>query len=473
MAKADVIMKFDAQTAAFIQNVEAARLKLNAATGEALKTGEKLSGLSEKMASFGDRMSKMNFGEAIARELGIPTTPMEMLQTGLSAVGKALEFINAEADRGADSMKRLENPAKSLLQISTDLKNFQDLRGEARSIALSSGMSMEDSMRLQVSARNRGLQKDSAFFGDASRYTAQPAQMVDAVADVQEAYGKKAGAPRQIMNEFLAGSQESKLDLENFSRSTMISAPHMGALGASPQEAMAATASAAGYFGTGEKGGDRLARVAAVFNKHGLSGEGGLLGAYDKFQTFDPAEQKKIGGESMEFAAGMEFIKQRRPQIERVQKQITEAGMATGGFSDLHGQKMQMSEDDPEMSAIRSRNRAKVRRESAEATAFGGRRLRTDAAIDDLAAESVESGEFGPKRFVKQAAAEGVKFLGGSEKAVQDAGENVGGAIDAVRRLFFNATGMGQVNQALDVKIVNTPKGNQAARNGPKFENER
>jgi hypothetical protein len=409
VAKGDVVMKFDAETAAFVTAVQNARAKLIATGDDAEKAGKQFDKLGEGMLKIGKET-----GKQVADAMGIPLSPADALRTAIGTVTEALDFMNQQAERGAQSLQKLEGPSKSLVQITSNLMEMQKARGQAMALASKYGLTNEQAIGLMVSARNRGMEGESDLFGQVSSFTARPEGMVDAVADLQDAFGKqKSGGARTLMNQLLAGAEKSKLNLENFAEPTVSNAGFVSSIGGSPEELMGSMSVLSGVLGTGERAAMRIGRGAATFKKMGLDKEGGLIGAFKKFQQLPEDERKKAAGESMEMAQFVEAFGSNLGDIEQRTKEIGAAGRAPRS-ADYVARSVDIAERDPYLSSVKRERATAAAREAAEMP-YGESRLRAEARINEAMTNSIQSGDRGLTQSLKLKGLRSAQYVLGDE----------------------------------------------------------
>jgi hypothetical protein len=192
--------------------------------------------------------------------------------------------------------------------------------------------------------------------------------------------------------------------------------------------------------------------------------------SFKAFEALPEAEKKKAGGESMEFQAFLQFMRQKMPEILETKEQIDRAGFESAGRGlnveendmDLLGRKVRMSGQDPETAAARRLNRAAAQREIAQGGAYGVDRMNADAAIDEMNADAINRGDSMSAKFGRNKAAQAAQALGGGETAVKAAGE-AGGLFfgNSAERALRLLELIGVNTKPRDNRAVNPDNGNE------------
>lgn len=466
MAKDDVVMKMDAQTASFVREVEKAKQKLLQLGDDGEKAGAKVDKLSSMMLKLQNSFSDFskggvkNIGADLVDMFDLPKSPAELLYRAGTSVVEMLKDIQQEAKQAAEDLKKLDAPAKSLIQTSATLGEFKQSRQQARDMAVKYGMDPKEAMDLIVSAKNRGAEKDVETFAAAKQFGPD---LVDSVSDIRESFGE--GDSRARINKLLYAASSSKLNLDNFAPEAVKAAPLVSQAGGTENELLAMMASGAGFFGKGEKAADRINRGAGELIKGGFGGKGSILESFDAYEKAsaenvkdmeelsvinkrkteidrrqleiaESASKRRSGmtraeeqentalkledrrlsmradqlsskgfkePESNEFREFVQFMRTKRKDIEALEKGIRNAGGAAPG-SDLFSEKKAMVRADNEEGAKLRGRQAEAQREVAY-TERGRRNIERKAVTDEYMAQAEERGDWAIDKYAKEVAA--------------------------------------------------------------------
>lgn len=472
MAKDDVVMKMDAQTASFVREVEKAKQKLLQLGDDGQKAGAKVDKLSSMVLKLQNSFSDFgkgglkNIGADLVEMFDIPKSPAEALYTAGSKFVEILRDVQLEAKQAAEDLKKLDAPAKSLIQTSATLGEFKQSRQQARDMAVKYGMDPKEAMDLIVSAKNRGAEKDIETFAAAKQFGPD---LVDSVSDIRESFGE--GDSRARINKLLYAASSSKLNLDNFAPEAVKAAPLVSQAGGTENELLAMMASGAGFFGKGEKAADRINRGAGELIKGGFGGKGSILESFDAYEKAsaenvkdmeelsvinkrkteidrrqleiaESASKRRSGmtraeeqentalkledrrlsmradqlsskgfkePESNEFREFAQFMRTKRKDIEALEKGIRNAGGAAPG-SDLFSEKEAMVRADNEEGAKLRGRQAEAKREVAY-TDEGVRTIERKAAIDEVMIQEKNAGAWSFDRKIREKQAESLDLI--------------------------------------------------------------
>lgn len=327
MAKGDVVMKLDANTASFIAEIEKAKQKLDQFGETAEKSGPKVDKFSSMVAklqkSIGGFQAK-DVGAELVTMFELPLTPAAMMETAAKGIGGALRHIRDEALAGVQALRDVESATKTILQTSASLGEFQQNKKQAESIARDYGMSREKAYALVAQVSGAGMSdRDARTFAETSPYTENPGALVSDVVKIKNNFAD-AGDARNIVNKIgIAAGESPGVDLNNLTPAVAGTAQILSKTNTSANEAIAAVSVAAEVFKSETTGGDRIQAVGNRLDKLGYNKKG-LIGNFEDYQTAQAAAapSKKLLSETQS----------RQAEIEKRKLEIdTEASKRAGG----------------------------------------------------------------------------------------------------------------------------------------------
>lgn len=112
MAKGDVVLKFDAQTAEFIQKVMAARSALDETAKTARSTGEAVAKTGDSTKRYTEKMADFTLG--LVKLAAVPTTLMGVVELAMQAAERRVQRLEQRADAVAARSSSMSSTVYSL-----------------------------------------------------------------------------------------------------------------------------------------------------------------------------------------------------------------------------------------------------------------------------------------------------------------------------------------------------------------------
>ena len=364
----------------------------------------------------------------------------------VKVVTTGLQFMNEEAQRSAENIKRLEQSNRLLAQVSggSSITRLKD-RAKARDLSRQSGLSLAESERLLFSAKSEGLRSDVGFFARAAPVV-DPTTAVTAVGGLQSAFGReKAGGSKKLINQLLYAAAQSNKSFGELAPSVKTAAQATKGIGSTAEETIAVSSVMAGAF-KGEAGFERLKAFAGAIDKSSqapatplkrgqkraavpkLAGKG-ILGAVEGLMGMSEEERNRVLGGSQEAVEGFRVLRDQLPAIRERIAGTRAAGAKAGTAGSLFESTLASEIQLPEVRARLDYNRAKATNEILTQPE-GVTRLQQDTAQLVRQNEAIEREEGGFKRGIRDKFAKTMQFFGGDEEA-QDIG-NVGKMLEDV-----------------------------------------
>lgn len=327
MAKDDVVMKLDANTAAFVEAIRRAQDKMQSFTDTAEKTGPKVDKLSSMVLKLEKSFGNLKIGDVGAELLNmfeLPLTPAAAMETAAKGIKSVLQQIRDEALAGAEALKSVESQTKTLIQTSASLGEFKERKQQAESIAREYGLSREKAYGLVGQVAGAGMSdKDARTFAQTNAFAEDPGALVSDVVKIKSNF-KDAGSTRNTINAIgIAAGESPGVDLNNLTPAIAGTAQILSKIKTTANEAIAAVSVAAEVFKSPTTGADRIQAVGNKLDKLGYNKKG-LIGNFEDYQAAQKAAEpnKKLLSE----------MQQRQDAIDKRKLEIDmEASKRPGG----------------------------------------------------------------------------------------------------------------------------------------------
>jgi hypothetical protein len=225
------------------------------------KLTDKVRQLERKLKEVG-RSSKTQ-GSRMKRSFGSVVMVMGSLQGGIDKVTEAFRFMDAEAARGAETIKKMEEGAKRLIQVSTSATEFRQLMALSKSIALT-GIEPTLAQGMVFGAKSQGLLANIPLFARSAQFM-DPLTAITSVGKFKSAFGEaEAGTSRELLNKFLRAAHFSDVTVDEIAKASVIAAQPASRLGGSDEELLAFMSVLSPAFKSPETAAFRIARFSAL-----------------------------------------------------------------------------------------------------------------------------------------------------------------------------------------------------------------
>jgi len=437
----------DADDAKVVQSLDKMRAKLQKVEAKLADVerkgkaaGRGVKGVGDKGTAAAGRL-KSAFGA-----LGGPTGPLAMVATSAALATKALAEMNAEANRGAQVLKGASDPMGALAQISKTPEQFQQRLALSRDLALGSGIEFNAAAQAVFDAQSLGIsEKEIRELAPAGVLGSEfvPA-MLRGGGKLREAFGAEETGPlRGIVNKAGAAALRSDTTAPDILLNALTFAPGLSKIGGSDEEGLAALGIMSGPGGkeTGEAA-TLLRAYAKALDKAGI--KGGYLAGTLALSSMSEADRTKALGGRQEAKSAYHLLSTRTDLLrERTAEVAAAEGLSGTDQSYLNlaiGSRMGSTVGRGTFKA----RQAELKLALAEAGTLGVERLETQTLRNELATESINSGEGRYKAQLRKGAGETIEGLGGGPEAVSNAEKFAGFSLEVLRwQLGFGPWGGG------------------------------
>lgn len=366
------------------------------------------------------------------------------LAGAIGTVTTAMRAMHAERERGADLLSESARAYTPLAQLADSPAHYAHLIREAEKSREEMGMSAGQAASLQSALTSMGIDEHRPMFAKLHGVT-DPAALAFGAQTVIEAMGREeVGTPIQAANKLFMASKISKTTVDQFAPAATIAAKPFGEIKATDEELLASISVMAKALKSADEAGTQLGALADVIHLQGRGGKGfweGFAGIHQDLarimeqapalerakiqrqlasaknktpEELDALAEQMESDESITAQAIKKYFGRKEARTAFLHMQavapevmgVQQAVEAEGRLPDMQGYVARMAgivESNPLTATHLAREQARARRDMATEAAFGTEQTRSQATIDNLAAESLRRGEPILDRWIKAA----------------------------------------------------------------------
>ncbi len=270
-----------------------------------------------------------------------------------------MERIEDLRDEALENAKRSMPIDAKLASIFPSPESLRAAIKEADEVALRFGLDRDASKQLYFDAESQGFRSDF-------RQVARNSLVLGVQGASEAAGGIREQFPgvttAESSNILLKAAQTSKLDPEQFVRSSPDAAQAGRTIGASIEETFAIQSQLANLKKSGQEAATSMRAFARVARKEGFAGEG-FMTAISKFRELDEESFNKVIGGNQEALEGMRDIEFLSKSISTVQGGLVKARAASGTENSTVMQALRANISLPTTRAAIASNRTQLRSE--------------------------------------------------------------------------------------------------------------
>ncbi len=342
----------------------------------------------KKIGRASDRAGKQaqkGFGASALGQLKSYALGVASIGTATALVNKIFAHMREEAKKAGESITRLAEARRMLVQVSGTSAEFQKFTQLADQLSKETGIRREDAAQVVFSAKSLGflgIVRDIAQ----SREAISPAIAAQAAAQIPEITRGKV-SPLGAINMALAAAEESAFNVEQFIRFLPAAAAGGQAAGSTPAQTAGMLSVIGGQFSRGSSAALRMKAFGLkVSMDEGLAGKG-IKGAFDALQAMPKHKRREFLGESLELNELYNMIELNAATIVKRSGEVQAALDKTGTAESILADKRRIAMDPSTIKgrfniAQRAADVAKMRREIAREDAKGVTALQSDAALN-------------------------------------------------------------------------------------------
>lgn len=290
------------------------------------------------------------------------------------------------AKDAAGSLESVQDAFKRLLQISGGSPGrFADLVSRSKTLSQSEGLDLPTAAGAVFSFESNLLNKaDQATIASMSRFVSSQglSQIAGSLANQRRIFGSEAiGTAEQFGNKLIVAAEPSRADIESLAYTSSLPGLSAKGVNASPDLVMAMTSILSQGAPSPEEGATMVARMQDRFRevpllrKIALSAPAGTgpLAVADYLATLPDVQQDRLLGAEIRGWRGFQLLKQpeNRQQIRDTVARMGEEAALAGTENSLLRRTSQIVEGSPELSMVRSRQRARAVEDISNIRAFG------------------------------------------------------------------------------------------------------
>lgn len=292
-----------------------------------------------------------------------------------------------------ESLKQNQGGDRRLLQVATDGKDFQRLRGKADSLSIVHGVDRDAARALMFSARSENFESSVDFIGKNQQIIDTESQ-ARVAGQVPQLFPAEKLTPEQTIEGTFAAAKLSRLNFEDVATALPSASEGASLSGATSSEVLAATSVLASRFKSGDVAADR---IKAFTTKVGLDQGGedrdslkglGLIGSVKKLQSMTPENRRDFLKENEQVNQGYSILVEEMATIQRRQGKIEAAMKSAGTSSSPTAKARAVAQSDPRMRAtLRSKiseMELEIKREKKRAIPESNRQRSRNNALGEL-----------------------------------------------------------------------------------------
>ena len=380
MAKADVKLEFDANLTPFEKKTKRSEERIKSLEKQVGRLTKKLGATSKASQRAGISLAAFSKGGG-AKFSGVLTTLTTKLGALVGGAGLMRAFTTVMSELGADSadaakgIADVESNMRKLLQITSDLPEFEALRQSARDLSKSVGIPFAKALDItaQADAAGLGPKRTRTLTLAAQQFGEDPQAVIEALVTLKANFPKRG--TEDIFDKVLAASENTKKGLIKTAEAAARAGPGAKSVQATLTETLALSAALIDAETSVE-------RVATVFNQlaaaavEGGVEDKGVLGGLQAFQKDQPAEFEKFRKSNKEFGRAFAALPAALERLPAIEKKIAESAGTVA-------RKTALGEADPTLRTLEdSRQRTAVREEAERGR--GIRAVRLEEAKKDV-----------------------------------------------------------------------------------------